>query len=306
LLQFLGHEAKSTHKTQSNPPNEFLCLYVHHGLQLLDRCMFTFGVILLLLNLFASALQSGHFNVSAATVVSINIFVDFAAIVITSINFLFHGTTFIKRLNSGVRLTIRDREISDVRQRQLRKAVFWIVVSGAMQWIIIIGGGSAARSNEQFLTPSGFFFSFTFIYFGVTGTSLAQVISFRPLDNGMAKKTHARLESIKHIFDGSKSRPSVPQNETEMGASKRKDILEDDEPMSIQTGTTSKSGISPEMTRRMDHNLPVVLERPLEAVRRQSKPIVIFPIATIFHTTQSAPASLELQKSNLDLSANVT
>jgi hypothetical protein len=213
--------------------------------------MFSCGIFLLFLSYFASALSSGYFGFSIVEIVTLNILIDFIAIILTTLVFLYHGSRFVHQLNSGVRRFVGERDLSGSRQRQLRKAVKWIMGSAATQCAIIAGIALASRSSTAFLTPDGFFNSFVLLYFGLTTTSLAQVAAFRPLDDGKSK-SRDRIASLKKTLSSTLRRPSARRQPSATGleiTSVPNQLADSSQrPVSISTG---KNSLLSAMTKSM-------------------------------------------------------
>jgi hypothetical protein len=94
-----------------------------------------------------------------------------------TIIFIKYGYAFVKSLNSSGKEGIV--VASSWRQRQLRWAIKWIMMSGFAK-LIILAGTFLALDIELFYSPTTWFVSYVLFYMGMTIQSLAQIIALFP------------------------------------------------------------------------------------------------------------------------------
>eukprot|EP00299_Pterocystis_sp_00344_P009599 c4090_g1_i2.p1 GENE.c4090_g1_i2~~c4090_g1_i2.p1 ORF type:complete len:455 (+),score=84.22 c4090_g1_i2:43-1407(+) len=131
--------------------------------------------------LVLSYIQGSVAGADVVLLVTINAFIVIAIDIISTVVFLWFGHSFVSTLEILSDFAGNDKTINAVRQRQIKKAVRWIMVSAFAHVLMIVVVATAGASVRLFLSPNGFLILYALLYLSLTGASLAQSFAFQPL-----------------------------------------------------------------------------------------------------------------------------
>ena len=130
----------------------------------------------------------------------------------SSLAFIFAGMRFVGQLRREYN---RSCAANASRDRQVGKAVRWLIFSGMCLFVQLVGSALSVIP-AFFYDPKGYFLIMGLLFYGSSLAGVSQAFSFRPMMSDsrglvasiLEKLQSVRMEGIAHFTDSSKSHTS--------------------------------------------------------------------------------------------------